>query len=381
MVLMVDDEPQACKWFARLYGDEFAVLTAHGADEALALLAQRGHEVAVLLTDYAMPARDGVALLGEVRRLYPHVARVLASAYADKDVAMAAVNQGQVEKILEKPLDDALTRQTLREALAASVERARQQNLVQQRAAALRETLGFLAHEVTSPLATVRGYLTAMRERHRDAPEGQEGVAHIEQQKPGDVLFMIEAAQRRASYAQSLVSTFVQSARDARQGDVSASLRASDLVRAVQEEYPFEEGEAAWLSSDLAIDFMLPGRRDLLYLVLCTLVKNALLAMRSAPPVQPLVRLVLERAAPAPGLPAQAVIRVSDNGPGIPADVLRRLAVEPVTTRAESGGNGMGVLFCQRVMTSLGGSIEIRSTLGQGATVLLYFPSAQETPV
>jgi len=177
------------------------------------------------------------------------------------------------------------------------------------------------------------------------------------------------------------VSTFVQSARDARRGDVSASLRASDLVRAVQEEYPFEEGEAAWLSSDLAIDFMLPGRRDLLYLVLCTLVKNALLAMRSAPPAQPLVRLVLERAAPAAGLPVQAVIRVSDNGPGIPADVLRRLAVEPVTTRAESGGNGMGVLFCQRVMTSLGGSIEIRSTLGQGATVLLYFPSAQETPV
>ena len=380
-VLMVDDEPQACKWFARLYGAEFVVFTAGGVDEALALLAQRGHEVAVLLTDYAMPGRDGVALLGEVRRLYPHVARLLVSAYADKDVAMSAVNQGQVERILEKPLAEALTRQTLREALATSLERSRQQQLVERRASALRETLGFLAHEVTAPLATVRGHLTAMRERHLDAPVGPDGMARLQQQKPGDILFMIEAAQRRAAYAQSLVSTFVQSARDASAGQASASLLASDLVRAVQEEYPFEEGEADWLSIDLADDFTLPGRRDLLYLVLCTLVKNALIAMRASPGAQPALRVALERAAPAPGLPAQAAIRVSDNGPGIPPEVLRRLTIEPVTTRAASGGSGMGLLFCQRVMGSLGGSVEVRSHLGQGTSVVLHFPFAQDTPV
>jgi two-component system response regulator PhcR len=316
-----------------------------------------------------------------VRRLYPHVARVLVSAYADKDVAMSAVNEGQVEKILEKPLEETLTRQILREALATSLERARQQQLVERRATALRETLGFLAHEVTSPLATVRGYLEAMRERHRDAPEGQHGVAHIEQRKPGDVLFMIEAAQRRATYAQSLVSTFVQSARDASRGDASASLLASDLVRAVQEEYPFEPGEADWLSTDASADFTLPGRRDLLYLVLCTLVKNALMALRASPPAQPQLRIVLARAAPAPGLPLQAALVVSDNGPGIAPEVLQRLMVEPVTTRAASGGSGMGVLFCHRVVSSLGGSIEIRSSLGEGVAVTLYFPSAQDTPV
>jgi two-component system response regulator PhcR len=380
-ILMVDDEPQACKWFARLYGTEFTVFTAGGVDEALALLAERGHEVAVLLTDYAMPGRDGVALLGEARRLYPHVARVLVSAYADKDVAMSAVNQGQVEKILEKPMDEALTRQILREALATSQERARQQQLVERRATALRETLGFLAHEVTSPLATVRGYLEAMRDRHRDAPEGQPGMARIEQQKPGDVLFMIEAAQRRATYAQSLVSTFVQSARDASRGDASASLLASDLVRAVQDEYPFEPGEAEWLSTDASADFTLPGRRDLLYLVLCTLVKNALIALRSHPPLQPQLRIELGRAVPAPGLPLQATLVVSDNGPGITPEVLKRLMVEPVTTRAATGGSGMGVLFCHRVVTSLGGSIDIRSRWGEGATVTLYFPTAQDTPV
>jgi two-component system response regulator PhcR len=375
-ILMVDDEPQACKWFARLYGDEFVVLTAGSVDEALAVLAQRGHEVAVLLTDYAMPQRDGVALLSEARQLYPHVARLLVSAYADKDVAMSAVNQGHVERILEKPLDEALTRQSLRDALQACQERARERALLDRRAATLRETLGFLAHEVTTPLATVRGYLSAMRERHQ-SPEGDSGVAHIQQQKPGDVLFMIEAAQRRAEYAQSLVSTFVQTARDAYQPDGAPSLRASDLVQAVRDEYPFDHDEALWLTSDLGDDFVLPGRRDLLYLVLCTLVKNALLALRPDPPAQPNVHVVLVREAPAPGLPVQPAIQVRDNGPGIPAEVLGRLTLEPLTTRASVGGSGMGLVFCRRVMTSLGGSIVVRSELGQGACVSLYFPFAQ----
>lgn len=120
-VLLVDDEPQACKWFSRLYGDEFVVFTAGGVDEALALLAVRGHEVAVLLTDYRMPGRDGVSLLAEVQQRYRHVVRLLVSAYADKDVAMAAVKQGHVQQILDKPLQQASTRQALREALANSM--------------------------------------------------------------------------------------------------------------------------------------------------------------------------------------------------------------------------------------------------------------------
>ena len=377
-ILMVDDEPQACKWFARLYGDEFVVWTAGGVDEALALLLARGDQVAVLLTDYSMPGRDGVELLSEVRRLYGHIARLLVSACADKAVALAAVNRGHVEKILEKPLDEAVTRQALREALAGAQRRALDQALVDQRAATLRETLGFLAHEVTTPLATVRGYLTAMRERHRDAPEGDGGMAFIEQNKPGDVLFMLEAAQRRADYAQSLVSTSVQTARDADRSDAPLGLLASDLVAAVRDEYPFDPGEASWLSCDLAADFRLPGRRDLLYLVLCTLVKNALLALRSALPDDPRVCIALGAAAPAPGLPEQPVIRVSDNGPGIAPEVLQRLTHEPVTTRADAGGSGMGLVFCRRVMGSLGGTVDVRSMPGQGAAVTLYFPPVEE---
>src|SRR5881227_4502597 len=117
-ILFVDDEPTSRKWFALEFGDEFKVATAGGADEALAILSERGHEFAVLVTDYRMPERDGMKLLRAVQRDHRHLVRLLATAYAEKDVAIAAVNHGKVLRILEKPLDEQVTREALHEAMA-----------------------------------------------------------------------------------------------------------------------------------------------------------------------------------------------------------------------------------------------------------------------
>ena len=371
-VLLVDDEPQALKWFSRQYGDEFVVLTAGGVAEALNLLEERGHEVAVLLTDYRMPRQDGVALLSAVRQRFGHVTRLLMSAYADKDVAMAAINRGQVEQILEKPLDEPLTRQVLRDARESCQQRLRDQTLLQRRDENLRETLGFLAHEVGTPLATVSGYLNAMRERQREPVCGSAELACVTERRSGEFNAMLDAALRRTDYAQSLVSNFVRTARDAYHADGSATELASDLVRSVQEGYPFDAGQANWLACELTQDFTLPGQRDLLYLVLCTLVKNALLALHTDLPADPRIRIVVG------GEAGEQVIRVSDNGPGMAPNVLSRLTREPVTTRATSGGSGMGLIFCQRVMTSIGGRVEVASEPGIGATISLYFKFREE---
>jgi two-component system response regulator PhcR len=372
-VLYVDDEAASRKWFARTFADEFTVVTAAGVTEALAELAERGHEFAVLVTDYRMPDRDGMKLLQAVQRDYRHLIRLLATAYAGKDVAIAAINQGKVLGILEKPLDDALTREALREAVALHRTQALERAMNENRVTALRETLGFLAHELNTPLATVRGCVNSVASRYQPPlPGAAPGMVQFAEHHPGELLAALERAERRALYCQSLVSTFVQSARDAYPGAPMQTFSAAGLVEALLDEFPFEENERSWVSSDAAGDFRLPGRRDLLYLVLCTLTKNALLALRGSAQPRLSVRLGVEPAADG----GRSWIRFTDSGPGIAPEVLAKLTREPITTRAQSGGNGMGLMFCQRVMQSISGSIEIRSTLGQGAAVSLYFPPA-----
>ena len=374
-ILFVDDEASSRKWFALTFGDEFSVVTASGVSEALSLLAQRGQEFAVLVTDYRMPEQDGMNLLRTVQRDYRHLVRLLATAYAEKEVAIAAVNQGKVLRILEKPLDDAGTREALREAVTLHRAQAFERAMNESRAAALRETLGFLAHELNTPLATVRGFVSAVAVRHQPTTaETPPGIVQFLEDHPGQLLDALQSAERRALYCQSLVSTFVQSARDAYPGAAVQSVSAAGLVRSLLDEFPFEGEERAWVDSELVADFRLPGRRDLLYLVLCTLTKNALLALRGRP--NPRLRIELGREAPVRGGAARPWIRFVDNGPGIPADVLARLTREPVTTRADSGGNGMGLMFCFRVMQSIGGAIEIESEFSRGAAVSLYFTAS-----
>ncbi|HSH88926.1 MAG TPA: HAMP domain-containing sensor histidine kinase, partial [Ramlibacter sp.] len=318
--------------------------------------------------------RDGMKLLRTVRREHRHLIRLLATAYAEKEVAIAAVNQGQVLRILEKPLDEQATREALREALALYRAQAFERSLNEGRAVALRETMGFLAHELNTPLATVRGFVSTVIARHRPAPAGTPaGLATFAEDSPGELLGALENAERRALYCQSLVSTFVQSARDAYPGVAPPETAASSLAQAVLDEFPFEADERSWVAAEVLEDFTLPGRRDLLYLVLCTVTKNALIALRGSQ--QPSLRIQVGRSPD--GAAMRPWIRFRDNGPGIAPDVLARLTREPVTTRAATGGNGMGLMFCQRVMQSLGGEVRIESEPGRGTDVSLWFRAAR----
>lgn len=369
-ILFVDDEAVSRQWFSRCFGDEFEIATAASAEDALTMLSDRGESFAALITDYRMPEQDGMKLLKAVRREHRHLVRLLVTAYAEKDVAIAAVNQGQVLRILEKPLEDEPTREALREALSLYRHQAMERALNEGRAAALRETLGFLAHELNTPLATVRGSVAAVLERHRPPEPGDPpGTVRFEGLGPKELLAALQRAERRAQYCQSLVATFVQSARDAYPGAAPQTVSASSLLAALVDEYPFEDRERRWVDAELRHDFRLPGRRDLLYLVLCTLTKNAILALRDT--AEPSLRVEVDCVV-GPGGP-RAFIRFIDSGPGIPPEVLSRLTREPVTTRAATGGNGMGLMFCQRVMQAAGGQIRIDSTQGAGTTVELLF--------
>ncbi|WP_049763811.1 sensor histidine kinase [Polaromonas naphthalenivorans] len=71
--------------------------------------------------------------------------------------------------------------------------------------------------------------------------------------------------------------------------------------------------------------------------------------------------------------PTRPAIRFADTGPGIGPAILAQLTLGPVASRRGSGG--MGLLFCRRVLESMGGSVEVCSAPGQGASITLYFKS------
>jgi response regulator RpfG family c-di-GMP phosphodiesterase len=102
-ILLVDDEQDALDAISMLLEDEFRVLPAHNAEEALRFLDEEF--VAAIIADQRMPGMSGVDLLIEVRKQYPQVARVLLTAYADCAVLTKACNEAQIHRYIAKPME------------------------------------------------------------------------------------------------------------------------------------------------------------------------------------------------------------------------------------------------------------------------------------
>jgi two-component system, response regulator PhcR len=68
-------------------------------------------------------------------------------------------------------------------------------------------------------------------------------------------------------------------------------------------------------------------------------------------------------------------IRITDNGPGIPPEVLTRIFASRAPSHKETttGSSGMGLMFCKKIMQSLNGDISITSNKA-GTSVTLHFP-------
>jgi thioredoxin reductase (NADPH) len=111
-ILAVDDEPAVLAAVARDlrrgFGERYRVLRATAGAEALDILRQlrtRGDQVALLIADQRMPGMAGTEYLVEARKIVPDAKRVLLTAYADTEAAIAAINDVALDYYLLKPWD------------------------------------------------------------------------------------------------------------------------------------------------------------------------------------------------------------------------------------------------------------------------------------
>jgi thioredoxin reductase (NADPH) len=111
-IVAVDDEPAVLAAVARDlrrgFGERYRVLRATSGTEALDLVRQlrtRGDQVALLIADQRMPGMAGTDYLVEARTVVPDAKRVLLTAYADTEAAIAAINEVALDYYLLKPWD------------------------------------------------------------------------------------------------------------------------------------------------------------------------------------------------------------------------------------------------------------------------------------
>ena len=118
-VLFVDDEPDQCHIYERIFSGRCAIEVAKSASEAKDIMAANPGEIAVVVSDMRMPSESGIELLKHVKENYPMVIRILASAYAGEDTntALSAINECAVHKYLQKPIEIDALRNEIKDAI------------------------------------------------------------------------------------------------------------------------------------------------------------------------------------------------------------------------------------------------------------------------
>src|SRR5947207_2337241 len=170
-ILYVDDEEKSLKYFSRAFEDQFRIFTAPSAQEGFKLLEAHQSEIGLLMTDQRMPGEKGVWLLEKARQIEPRIIRILATAYADMDAAIAAVNTGAIYKYGTRPCELPQLETTLKRGLEFFMVQRERDQLLREKMSVLHNmmiadrivSLGLLAaglsHHIRNALVAVKTFL------------------------------------------------------------------------------------------------------------------------------------------------------------------------------------------------------------------------------
>lgn len=183
-VLFVDDEPKILKALTRVCRSEnYRAFTASSAEEALNTLADES--IQVVVSDQQMPSISGVALLSQVRERFPETVQLLLTGYTEQ-VAVDAINSGQIYRLLTKPWNDDELRAVLRQALETGQLRAENEQLRRLSA----EQQSALAEANRSAETIAQGHTRALTQKDRELR-----MAHLDTVKA-----LVEAVNAKDPY-------------------------------------------------------------------------------------------------------------------------------------------------------------------------------------
>lgn len=127
-------------------------------------------------------------------------------------------------------------------------------------------------------------------------------------------------------------------------------VHAKDIVSNTLKDYAYSDSQHAEKLSYTGGDFELLADPVVLKYILYNLISNALYFVKTLPDADIVISI----------LPDKRQIHVQDTGPGISKNAVSKL-FDSFYTSGKQGGTGLGLYYCKRSMTELGGTIDCKS--------------------
>jgi two-component system CAI-1 autoinducer sensor kinase/phosphatase CqsS len=222
-------------------------------------------------------------------------------------------------------------------------------------------TMGIMAHELRTPIATMALIGEALR--NEAAERGSAASPKLEQ-----LSTRLLALVRNMNHQ---IDMQISNARLTRLPNTKEVVSAASLVQEVIAAYPYRSSrERACVTVQIHADFRFRGSHALFAQVLDNLIKNAFRSLAAATTASEPGDLLIEVGA----AKDRGRIALTDRGIGMAEDLQRRI-FQPFFSTNRNTGHGLGLAFCQRVVESARGSIRVKSVPLRGATFILELPT------
>jgi len=228
---------------------------------------------------------------------------------------------------------------------------AEHQHAQKEKFAAMGQMMAGAAHELNNPLTAILGVSDLLRERAADDSTRRQTEIILQQ------------ARRAAGIVQNLLAF----SRPPAQG--RSKIRLGDIVqRALALHRPSLEQKK--IAVELDCPEGLPpteGDPKLLAQVFSNIIANAEQAISSGR-AQGTLKIQLSASN------GNVSAAFTDDGPGIPPEIAAKIFDPFFTTKRPGGGYGLGLTICLAVTKEHGGTIEVKSSPGAGATFRVVLP-------
>ncbi|ANQ21997.1 hybrid sensor histidine kinase/response regulator [Vibrio natriegens] len=218
-----------------------------------------------------------------------------------------------------------------------------------------------IAHEMRNPLTQVQLQFEVLTQ-------------HIESQFPPETLKGdINKGQAAIQRGRQLIDIILREVSDTspeQEPQVATSIH--NAVNQAITRYGFEnEKSLDRVKLPQQDDFVVMLNETLFNFVIFNLIRNAVYYFDSYPASQ--IEMSTQTG------PYENVLIFRDTGPGIDNTIVHKI-FDDFFSYQKSGGSGLGLSYCQRVMRSFGGRIECHSVKGEFTEFYLYFPVVPNSP-
>jgi signal transduction histidine kinase len=336
----------------------------------------------VVIADHAHPGYGGLSALADLQISGKDIPFILVSASLGDDIAVNAMRAGARDHVGRADLTrlPAVVEREVRErAVRFERDRMRERLVVSERMASAGTMAAGVAHEINNPLAVAVVNLEMVADSLRRSLVRGADLRSGGSQGAAALLPPLEALEEPLADAREALERIREIVRDVKlfSRPDDAVVGPVDLHRVIDSSTRMTWNEIrhrARLVKDYAPLPMVQANEARLGQVVLNLLVNAAQAIPEGHAEENEIRVSTRT-----DHQGRVILELADTGGGIHEEALDQIFEPFFTTKPAGLGIGLGLSICRRIVSELGGRIEVESHVGRGSLFRVVLPAARES--